>query len=315
MEKTVYIKEESYVLKQVTEKLIPDFLELFNKNRQKNYTLQHFIAKFTTSPATGMYYGFMLYKDNLAVAHTGAIPFYANNKSEKVLIANLTDSVTHIDFQRKGLNSFLLNYLIDYCKNQKVDFIYRLSKPLTTFLSIEKYGFINDFEMKEIIIETDCLPVYRAITKFWKVELFIKYFNLVTSIFYTKTIDLETLNKEKIQIFRNKEFLHHKSFEKNWLVKLNNISILFKLDFGILIGDTSAKNIDDIKFIISKLKVLCFWTGLNNIRIRISENHPLFNEYKELGTVKPSNPIMIKNLQNNEYYKELILTSIDANTF
>jgi len=316
MGKVVIIKGEEYVLKQVTEKLIPDFLELFNNNRQKNYSLNHFKVKFTKTPAMGMYIGFMIYKDDLAIAHTGAIPFYAKRGAEKILIANLTDSVTHKDFQRKGLNSFLLNHLIDYCKTQDIDFIFRLSKPLTTFLSIEKYGFLKDYEMKEIEVKTKCLPIYRAITKFWGLPIFIKFFNTFVSIFYRKAKILKTYEKtESLEIIRDDKMLKHKSFEKNWLINLNKLSVLFKLDFGILIGETSAKNAKEINSIVNKLKTLCYWTGLDNIRIRMSENHPHFNEYKKFGTVTPSNPIMIKNLQNKLNYKDLVLTSMDANTF
>ena len=73
----VTIKDQEYEVKQMTKETIVDFVNLFNENRDKSFSVSHFIRKYSFAPGDDFYYGFLLYKGNMAVAHTGAIPFYA----------------------------------------------------------------------------------------------------------------------------------------------------------------------------------------------------------------------------------------------
>lgn len=317
IDKIVEVKGEEYNLKQVTRELIPDFLALFNHNRNKSYSLEHFQIKYAQVPGADTYFGFMLYKNGKAVAHTGALPFWATYNGKKHLIANLTDSVTDNSFQRKGLNSFLLNYLETYCLEQGVSFIYRLSKPLTSFLSVEKYNFIHAMDLQTLIVKTKNIPFYKALTKFGGLPLYQKFFDIMVRTFYTKA-DVTQFEKRAdcLSITKDTAFENHKKFEKNWKVKLNkDLAVWFRLDYGLLVGDLNFESKEDLKIALKKLERMCFWLGLDNIKIRIATSHKLSNFFSDFGNVEPSNPIMIKDLKKESIYQELVITAIDGNTF
>jgi GNAT superfamily N-acetyltransferase len=312
----VEIKGEKYELRQMTKETIKDFYKLFSENRDKDYDLNHFINKFSYPPGDDFYYGFLLYKNGIAVAHSGAIPFYAFLNGERYRIANLTDTITHPNFQRKGLNSFLIGHLNEFCKSRKVSLIYRLSKPITTFLSTEKYAFIHSENLKAVSIKCSALPIFRLLTKLGGLPLYMRYFNFFTRLYFKKIKELKIESYQNLlTIPRDNKYFKHKSFVENFKIESNQDQFLFRYEYGLLIGDCNATNEVDVARIISKLKSYCFWIGLKEIKFRASKNHPLIDLFAQFGEMSDANPIMIKDLLEENIFDKLCITASDVNTF
>jgi GNAT superfamily N-acetyltransferase len=313
----VEIKGEQYQLHQVTKDHVADFYELFESNRALNYSLNHFLKKFNKPPGDDFYYGFLLYKDNRAVAHTGAIPYYASIQGKTVKIANLTDTVTHKDFQRKGLNSFLIGHLIEFCKTKNVSFIYRLTKPITTFLSSTKYDFHQLGILKLVIIQVKGLPiVYRFLHFLGGQRLYHNYFKVLVFMLFNKSKMFESNESPAmLTIPRDEKYIAYKTDEKRFSVRHRKTCAILKIEQGVLIGDCSAKSTEEMNQFLRKIKTLCFLAGLKTIRFKISDNHPLFSQISKLGHVSDANPIMIKDIAGDKLYNHLFISASDVNTF
>ena len=315
--KFVIINGEEYCLKQMTTETINDFTILFNATKKQKVSPEYFLRKFSNCPSAEFYFGFLLYKEKMAVAHCGAIPIVSVMNGENIIIGHVGDTVTHANFQNKSLNKFLTNHLIEFCSQKNIDFLFRFPNKVNSAIVKDKYNWIQCGNLVTISVKMQSLLLFKILTKLKFIDFYETLFKVFLRTFYKETFNPDYIEyKDKLIIPRNINYLKYKKYNNSYCLEFTNkLYIWVKIDDGLVIGDTNAKNDDEASLIVNKIKTLCFWGGLHKCKFVFSSEHPAYKLFKGFGVVETGNPIMVKPIKEKSLYEHVILNGSDQNTF
>jgi GNAT superfamily N-acetyltransferase len=315
----VEINGIKYQLKRMTPEMVGDFTRLFNYTKNQNVPPTFFLKKYSNTPASPFYFGFLLYDNAIPVAHCGVIPFNVNVNGNKIIVGNGTETVTHPDYQRRGLYKFLTNHLVEFCREQGLEFIYRFSNANSGVIAKEKFNWVCSDNFNCTRIEVKAFPLFKLFAKF-KLHAFYEKWFLWVSRLYTgdnkKFLSQYALDG-KMMVERSEAFLNYKNYTCNSLIAFENNGLFawVKTEDGLLVGDFFPQDEDSFLKLLRYLKQFAFLAGLHNIKIVLSEKHPSFQYVKNYGKNTRLNPVLIKDLTGNKLYEKMIFTGADRNIF
>jgi hypothetical protein len=317
--KEVEVNGIKYQLKRMTPEMVGDFTRLFNYTKKQNVPVEFFLKKFSNTPASPFYFGFLLYDNEIPVAHCGVIPLFLKINNQKVLIGQWTDTVTNPDYQKRGLNKFLTDHTLNFCLNQGMEFVYRFTNEISTAIARDRYGWHQADNLHCTRIEAKAFPIFKLLTKCNLNALYEKWF-LWVSRFYKADIKqfVSQYNpNEEMMVVRSEALLHYKNYTCNSLLAFENNGLFawVKTEDGLLVGDFFPQDEDSFLKLLRYLKQFAFLAGLHNIKIVLSEKHPSFQYVKNYGKNTRLNPVLIKDLTGNKLYEKMIFTGADRNIF
>jgi len=285
--------------------------EMFEKCFDAKSTVGYFDWKYKLNPA-GKAIAFVAKHNGQIAAFYGVIPEYYIMNGKKELIYQSMDTMTHPDFQRKGLFTNLANQTYDHI---------RASKGKLTVL-----GFPGEISYPGFIKKLDWSTLIEHKYQFTNEHLF-KFRNLGNKISRFKIKPVQSFDEEFDQYFRNKVY-GHKPISKyldqailNWKIcdspmmkyKVVKISedneikgfVIYRIDeknriFLVCIDFIVSKHITDFitsvcRYLFSKLHpkaIYTFQSSTNSINEGLRRNGFINNPFSK-GPFSYRTPLII----------------------
>jgi hypothetical protein len=160
------------------------------------------------------------------------------------------------------------------------------------------------------------LPLNKIANKFGLTKLYDAYIMTALRLVSTPTIHLENPNFpwEKDGIIISKEFISHKNFTSNYLVKKNGYTFWFKIGDGIELGCVSYFNESKRNELLKTISSLARTLGCHQVHIMTFEDAFLHSVFKEYNW-STGNNIFYKSLGKFSKFDQISLNYSDLNTF
>jgi len=260
-----------YRFERINEKNIEDLVFLFQASKKSIYDSSYFKNKFDTSYTGKKFIGFLAYNliTNEPSAFYGVYPVMLEYKTKFFLGAQSGDTITHPKHQKKGLFIELAKLTYELCLKEDIKLIFGFPNSNSSHGFYAKLGWKKDHVVNRYIINTKHQFFLRVFNKF-----FYRFFiRLLLDLGSKKTIGGSLDCNSKIVIRRDKEYYSYKTFTKNYFVKINNISIWFKIENGLHIGDIMCEDENLKNKIIPSIIQLSNLLLTDTILLLISDNH------------------------------------------
>lgn len=302
MYKTQRIDDNSYWM-------IIKLYKTINKNQSLKLIKNKFNTIYFNKKNIGM---IALTEANEPAAYYGVFPIILSYQSQDYLVAQSGNTITSPKHQKKGLFVKLGLLTIELAKNEDIKLLYGFPNENSYHGFKSKLNWVFNDSMQKFIINGAIIPLTEIIhlIKFLKplYRQYLKFRFVKFKIELTEpNISCFSLNKSIGYIKKDIIFFSYKLLNKDiYLLKINEFSLLIKIDIHLKIGDVGYFQEDRIENFISTIKKLSHKTLSNKIIFMMSKNSWLYsylikyfksNDNCSIGFYEFSNDFNIHNIE------------------
>ncbi len=299
--------------------LLKDLNDLFITSSKKRGNYDKFIKKYDTTYAGVQYIGYLAYDcNNKPVAFYGLIPCIAMYQNERILIAQAVDGLTQPNHQRKGLFTQLIKLTTELAKSEGIHFIYGIPNELSFPVFIKKLKWPQNGNMLIYKFSVLTLPFNYLFMKGKKCEFIFELWTNFVLLFYNKVEDSfinSNINCDTFGIFRDQNYFNYKTYKKKYTISILQKKVWFSVDGALKIGDIEYSDIDTLKIIIRKLKIISFLVGARKIIFQFSPKSKQVDLFSKIKVPLKGLPIIYLNLSEIYSPENFVISLADFDTF
>jgi hypothetical protein len=294
------------------------YKETSNYKRSVNFIKQ----KYNTDIYGISDIGFLAFHEQNIAAYYGVFPIRLTQNNVDFIAAQSGDTLTHPNYQKKGLFTFLAKQTYKLAKEQKIDLIFGFpnKNSLPGFQKNLDWQFHD--RIKEIVISVSTLPIAEISSKISFIrKLYAFYTKLLLnkSVINADLVSLEGFNSqtEFLTVKKDLDFFQYKKYSNAKLIQRNGFIIYLKVETHLIIGDVSYFEKSRFPEFISTIKSLATKLMVFKIKFYLSTNHWLFEYLHDKFPCYDNNDIGFCILSNDESFdlKNALFTSADFDTF
>ncbi len=304
-----------FIFKRIGFEQIDDLTFVFNRARNTKVSSKYFKKKFVNP--FGKFISIIAYYDNTPISHSGLIPIMTIISGVRTLGATSADTVTVVDFQRKGLFKSTMETALVAAQQEGVKIVFRLPNN-TTFQGLIKY---LDYDYQShlytfVLHQKVFFPIVKLLNKI-NVDilknLYFKAFVFLYNRFKTYQFENSLISQGFDSVMHDSEYFKYKKFNSNYVVKIGKNLIWFKLGDGIVIGDICLNNSSTF---IAELKRFCMYIGAHKVIFNLCPETKEYNLLSEIAMPVRGMPICFKVLDSKGLKKvNFRLTFADHDDF
>jgi len=297
--------------------LIPLFKECFNHK----ISIEYLSKKYNTDEFGVKYLGYLAI-DSLKskpIAYYGVFPIISIYGNERVLCAQSGDTMTHPDYQGKGLFIKLAEETYKLAKIEGVNFVFGFPNSNSYWGFIKKLNWIHYADINNYIIKTNVLPFDKIVKKF---PILYKVYNhwIQKHLKSYPSIDAvpNTLPNQIIgcgYLLHNKVFFNYKSYSSLYKIRIKNTNCVIKIDGRLWVGDLEFTNEINFLEIFTELKLLAKKLGCSSIQYSAFDQSLYDSELRKLFKIKTTNPVGCLALSNTIDPTKFAYQGIDFDTY
>ena len=308
-----------YHFKKIEPELYNDLIPVFKSAFNTEIDSQAISNKQNTDFSGQKDVGFIAYSEkNDPAGYYAVFPLKVKINSKIILASQSGDTMVHKSHQRKGLFTILAEHTYNLCEQIGINGVFG-------FPSSSSYpGFINKLKWihKENILKYQfliyTLPLSELSNRYNLFLPIYKYwFNLLKSLFKAGDYFEGSVTSEgQNGVFRDEDYWKYKMKNKNIsVIKISNSDIIIKLEGKLGIGDVNYLNFKQLKNLIFKLKLFCFFAGINRLVFYVSPKTKLDFDLSKLITPQTGLPISFREFKENLDFESLKFVYFDMDTF
>ncbi len=296
--------------------LIPIFESAFGTSPDMSYISN----KHATDFAGVRDIGYIAYSDkDQPAAFYGVFPLEVRINGEYFLTAQSGDTMVVKDHERRGLFILLANETYKLCKSTKIAGVFGFPSPSSYPGFVNKLGWkhLENIKRYQFLIPTIPLAEMSARFSIFKNPL-VKWQCFLATLFFPGGTPFEgsILGSNQDGIRRNDEYWKYKLNSKAVkLIKVNDCDVVVKFDGNLGIGDINHRTPEDLKKVISKLKILCFLGGINRIVFYTSPETKLDHDLSQIANAKEGLPIGFLSFVEGVDLSNLKFCYLDMDTY
>ncbi len=277
----------SYRFQKLTPENIHDLKSIYLDAFGKEISVERLDAKFNTKFAGVSYVGFIAYHESgEPAAFYGSFPCYADYNSEKYLIAQSGDTMTHSKHRGKGLFTQLAKETFEYCRQNGFHLIFGFPNQNSYPGFVKKLDWIHFDNLDAYLVRVNSMIGHRIKkqkTSSKKIDL-EKCKQIMCELPKSKAFSSSCLDADIPVIDHSQEFCDYKQYEDNYLVEIDGIGVWLKLtDNYLLIGDIEKATEEKWYKVLQSLKKIAKQMGVLYIRFNSSTNVPLLKFFSKYG--------------------------------
>ena len=308
-----------YQFIKISKNNLHDLVPLFKNAFKFSPNLSDISIKFNTKEFGTDYLGFITYfEENFPVSYYGVFPLRASINKSSCLIAQSGDTMTHSDHLGRGL--FIKGAQLTYqlCSQNKISGVFGFpsKSSYSTFKKKLQWEFIDKIQNYSFFIPT--LPLSLLFSKHKNASKIYHFWIRFILLFYEKgnIFNNNLANTEHDYIYHDEIFWNYKlKNNKNYLIKINNVDIVIKIDGKLSIGDMSDYNTPHLRKILTKLKLLSFLTFNFKMNFYSSRGTLADIKFSNIAKSVEGLPIGYLNLNEDTSLQNLKFTYFDFDTF
>lgn len=266
-----------YRLERLTKETVKDVWWLMKAIGNTMHELSYYQKKFDTTFTDVSYVGYLAYhrQTGEAAAFYGVFPCYVVHNGVKVLAAQSGDTITGPAHQKKGLFTLLAQETYKLAATLGIQFVFGFPNENS------KHGFYNKLNWKRnedllvYSITVKTLPIFRIMRKLQLLNSVYKIYHAVVRLFIRPTLEYpqnSLANYSQGYVFRDINFYHYKSYSESYFVTIKGITVWYKIDNGLQVGDIWMNEGQNAEDLTNALYTLSLCLGINNVVFIVSRN-------------------------------------------
>jgi hypothetical protein len=267
-------------------KLYPSILKLYKETSNYDKHLDFVEKKYNTSVYNCANIGYLAFENNNVAAYYGVFPIRLTYKGTNYLAAQSGDTLTHPNYQKKGLFIHLAQLTYQLAEKEGIQFVFGFPNKNSFPGFQKKLNWEFDHKILEFVIKVNTLPLAEVLSKFNKLNnLYLKLTakSLNQYCIDPNTISLDGFNSQTdyVSVKKDIDFFKYKTYNNALLIKKNNFLIYLKVDVHLIIGDVAYFEKSLLNQFIATIRQLAFNLFVYKIKFYLSPNHWLCQYLKE----------------------------------
>ena len=292
----------NYTIVKINHETIPQLYTLFESVYKKRCLTNYYELKYNTRYTGVEYIGFLAFHNNIPVAFYGVIPTIVSINKKAVLAAQSCDTMTHPDYQKKGLFVELAKQTFDFAKQSGIHFIFGFPNQNSFPTFIKKLGFTHMENMNRYTFHFSNNIYKILMRKFWFVKSEDQC-NDITNVLIEEGFD---------GILYNKAYLDYKKYNANTIVKSKETTLWINMSKGGWIGTLLPLTKDNFRIQIQLIENL---TKASSITFMVSSSSNLNKVLSQNAKPESGFAVITKNLSNNYNLNNLKFQFSDVDVF
>jgi len=313
------MENNEYEVVRITKEGVKDICYLMNAVGNSETNEAWYQDKFNTSFTGVSFVGYVAYhiETKEPAAFYGVFPCFMMCNGKKTLVAQSGDTVTNPKHQKKGLFVFLAQKTYSLSKDLGVELVFGFPNDKSKNIFYNRLNWIRNNDFVKYGFEVFSFPLNRIMRRLSLIEIYKSYVNFVCSFF--PTVDKypqNSLNNEtSCYLFRDENYYEYKKKNGNKIVTILGVTIWFKIDHSLLIGDIwFNKNMNKRQVVIA-IKMLSFFLGLNRAELIVYKEYFLDKFLAQIGDSKFKISTGAINLNSINTPIAVVHTWADSDTF
>jgi hypothetical protein len=308
-----------YSIKRLTKELMVDLYWLFKASANTSATLDEFYLKYNTVYTGVSHIGYLAYAENgRPAAFYGVIPVLALINNKPVVIAQSADTLTHPDHQRKGLFVRLAQMTYELAKAEGINFIFGFPNENSYPGFVNKLNWGHPCNLQKFEFKVPMLPFSQLFRKNrFLITVYQAWVNFIL-IFFKKEkngFPNPNISERNYGIYRNEDYFKYKKYSVKHVIKIKNAQAWLRFDGSLKIGDIWLNDYQELSMIMTRLKMIAFFTGVQKIQYQCSPESACFPVFSKLTAPSEALPIIFLNLNDKYNPEKLVFSFADADTF
>ncbi len=311
---TVEIRDKQIVIGRFSERLIPQFLQLFQASFGRSISEDHIRNKYATEALGGSYFGFMAFHNNRPIAYYGVLPVPFILKDRKLTAVQSADTMTHPEYRRHGLFPLLAEKTYQLAGEEGASFVFGWPNENSYPIFRNKLGWIDLGRMQRFSIKVNTLPLAKLFYK-------IPFLRPLYMAFVKVGLGIKDQNGTDFPVSencvpRNAAYLGYKKRTGVFSVFSQEGNIAVSLDYRLKIGDLTQNQLNSFPELLKNLKMKCFLFGISEFQIIISPNSSSEKVLSKAGMQKEDDlPLMYRPFSEDIKIETVNLTGMDYDGF
>jgi len=277
-----------------------------------------FTAKYDTAFAGVKHVGFMAYHRNgMPIAFYAVIPCFIGINEARVLVGQSADTMTHPFYRFKGLFVDLAARTFELCRSLGIRLVFGFPNQNSLPGFINKLGWQKTERMDCFRIQVPVKPLSKVLSKMslLKNAAGARRKNVLTKIALKQLgIANSVVGDGFGGVLRSNGFLNYKTYNKTYVIRIENSMVWLKINKVLLIGDLLMSE-GDFGITLDGLKKLASRLGLNELQFHASPGTTLHRLFLTVCQPIPSFPVIFKDLGAGIHLEQIKFTSADIDTF
>lgn len=269
---------DDYKIVRLTEHNMSDLIPLYKDAFGQDKTVEQIAAKFDTAVFGATMLAHIAYSSKgEAAAFYALFPATYAIEGKEVIAAQVGDLMTHSAHRRKGLYIHLaeITHKVAYSEGVEMIFTiphYQTEGSYSGFVNRLNFVHTHSWNGYYLKVNTAPLAYFSSKSKFTR-RLYQTYANWVLGMFDKGYASFQhKVSVSYGEIVKSQDFFSYKQgYTKTYFVTAGNTSIWVKQSGNVLqIGDIQRNGNEDLKRILSKVKLIAFILGLRVIQFEVS---------------------------------------------
>lgn len=296
--------------------LIPIFLSAFGKSP----TVTQISQKHSTGFTGLRDMGYVAYSDHdQPVGYYGVYPLEVRINGEFLLVAQSGDTMVIKEHRKHGLFTILANKTYKLCKANKITGVFGFPSPSSYpgFVKRLGWGHIDNIKRFQFLIPT--VPFAEMSVRFSIFNnVLLRWHRFLARLFFPEgTLFEGSILGEKFDgVRRNDGYWKYKLNSENVkLIRVKNCDVAIKFEESLGVGDVNYHTLKDLRRVISRLKILCFFCGINRIVFYTSPETKLDRDLSKIAKSKEGLPIGFVSFAEGVDMSKLKFCYLDMDTY
>lgn len=308
-----------YIFKRVDATSQADLIPIFKSAFGQSPEVKEISQKHTTDFVGLRDIGYIAYSDkNQPVAFYGVFPLEVSVNGKLFLAAQSGDTMVVKAHEKRGLFTLLANETYKLCQAKNITGIFGFPSPSSYpgFVKRLKWGHIENINKYQFLIPT--IPLAETSMRYLIFTRLTLRWHLFLTRFFSKGIPFEgSIMSEGLDgVHRSDGYWSYKlNSERVKLIKVQGFDVVIKFDGNLGIGDINYRTLKDLTRVIRRLKVLCFFAGINRIVFYVSPETKLDRDLSKITRPQKGLPIGFLNFTGNVDMSKLKFYYLDMDTY
>jgi hypothetical protein len=297
-------------------------LKLYHETSGYKKNIDFIEKKYDTSIYSKVNIGYLAYDGENVSSYYGVFPIKMVYKNVEYLAAQSGDTLTHPNYQKKGLFTYLAKETYTLAEKEGIQFVFGFPNKNSLPGFQKKLNWICKHKMQEFSLTVNSLPVAELVSKKnFLNELYLSWVNKVLNKYKVNPnkVDINGFNTQHdyLRVKKDLDFFRYKRYSNSSLILRNNFLIYLKVETHLIIGDVAF--FEKVRFpeFLKTIKQLAQKLMVYKIKFYLSENHWLFAYLKEKSKPIDNNYIgfCFFNQNHELLVNDALFSAADFDTF
>jgi hypothetical protein len=295
--------------------LIPIFKSAFGQDPGINELSQ----KHSTDFAGCRDIGYIAYSENnQPAAFYGVFPLEVRINGTPFLVAQSGDTMVAKEHEKRGLFTLLATETYKLCRACKITGVFGFPSPSSYpgFVKKLQWLHIENINRYQFLIPTIPLAEISMRYGIFK-QITLKWHRFLTRLFLEGAPFEGSILSEGLDGVRRSDgyWKYKLSSSRIKLIRVRHCDIVIKFDANLGVGDVNYATANDLKRVIFRLKVLCFFGGINRIAFYVSPDTKLDRDLSKIAKPNKGLPVGFLSFDDGVDMSKLKFCYLDMDTY